>query len=598
MIIAYILTSLSMLMSCQQAEPGLIDTGEIPNEGFTISVDQMIVRDPYIYLDEEQKLYYLHTRSSVGGQLAVKYYVSKDLKMWKYKGISYEAEEGFWGTRDFWAPDMVKYNGKYYLFVTFSSKADGSDRGTSIFTADTPDGPFAPMENAPLTPADWMCLDATLYVDKENKPWLVFCRSWRSIYDGEMYIQRLTDDLGSTIGEPVKLFSASEAPWCGPITSDGKSGYITDAPYIHRNTDGSLVMLWSSFNQKGEYVIGQAISKNGSPEGPWIQNDSYLNKDRGGHAMLFNDIDGKLKISYHSPNAGPERITIKDVHITDDGWVAFDNSEDRVNPEEVIPAKKRIALYPDGPMDGGNGIDPSQTTDGGGLVAFNTKAELIVYRPAKGEATGHAIVACPGGSYTDMYYGPLDLFAKKANEQGIAFIILNYRVPNGNPQIPINDVKEALRVCAENKDRWNIDPAKVGILGVSAGGHLASTAAVSAEIQDKLDFSVLIYPVITMQDAGTHVPSRQNFLGTSLTPALKNMYSSELHVNSRTPRTYVAYGLQDALVDVNTNAKKYIQALQSQGISYVDDVYPDKGHALLEYPESIYQSILTWVLQE
>lgn len=594
--IAYIMISLYMLMSCQEADLGAANTGGIPTDGFNISINQMVVRDPYIYLDKENQLYYLHTRSSVGGKLSVKYYTSRDLKMWKYCGNSYEPAENFWGTKDCWAPDMLKYNGKYYMFVTFSSKNDGSDRGTSLFVSDTTQGPFVPMKNAPYTPSNWMCLDATLYVDKENKPWLVFCRSWRSIYDGEIYIQRLTDDLTNTIGTPVKLFSASQAQWCKPITSDGKTGYITDAPFIHTNKDGSLVMLWSSFNKKGEYVIGQAISRDGNPEGTWIQSEQPLNKDRGGHAMLFTDLNGKLKISYHSPNSGPERITIKDVHITNDGWVEFDNEGDRVNPNDVVPDVQRIALYPNGPTDGGNGLDPSKTTDGGALIAFNTKAELIIYRPAKSKSTGHAIIACPGGSYTDLYYGALDVFAKKSIDKGIAFIILNYRVPNGNPQIPINDITETIKLCSTNKDMWNINPEKVGVLGVSAGGHLASTMAVSTRNDIKLDFSILIYPVITMQDGGTHNQSRTNFMGASASSALKDQYSNELHVTANTPRTYVAYGLKDAVVNINTNSKAFVDALKAKNVPCVADVYPDKAHALLEYPESIYQSILTWVL--
>ncbi len=590
--------SFSMITSCINYDLGSANTGAIPTDSFTISVNQMIVRDPYIYLDKENELYYLHTRTSVGGELGVKFYVSKDLKMWKYRGKSYKPADDFWGTRDFWAPDMVKYKDKYYMFVTFSSKADGSDRGTSIFVADTPGSTFVPIKNAPITPANWMSLDATLYVDKESNPWLVFCRSWRSIYDGEIYIQKLSDDLSSTIGQPIKCFAASEAQWSGTITSDGKTGYVTDAPFIHTNENGSLVMLWSSFNKKGEYVIGQAISQNGNPAGPWVQSEQPLNKDRGGHAMLFNDLNGKLKISYHSPNSGPERITIKDVHITNDGWVEFDNEEDRVNPDDIAPNVQRIVLYPNGPTDGGNGLDPLKTTDGGALIAFNTKAELIIYRPSKSNATGHAIIACPGGSYTDLYYGALDLFAKKSVDKGLAFIILNYRVPNGNPQIPINDITETIKLCSANKEIWNINPEKIGVLGVSAGGHLASTMAVSTASDIKLDFSILIYPVITMQDGGTHNQSRLNFMGGNPSSDMKNKYSNELHVTASTPRTYVAYGLKDAVVNINTNSKRFVEALTEKNVPHVEDIYPDKAHALLEYPESIYQSILTWVLKE
>ncbi len=598
MTILTLLAATFLMGSCEDADLGSAGTGAVPTDGYTINTGQMVVRDPWVYTDTEQGLYYLHTRSSVGGVLKVKYYVSQDLQRWKHCGDSYVPGADFWGKLDCWAPDMTYYNGKYYMFVTFSTKADGSDRGTSIFSADTPGGPFTPLGNGPLTPPTWMCLDATLYVDADAQPWMVFCRSWRSIVDGEIYVQKLSADLSTAEGTPTKLFSASQAPWCKPITSEGKTGYITDAPCIHTNADGSLVMLWSSFNKNGEYVIGQARSASGNPTGPWELSQYPLNKDRGGHAMLFNDLAGKLKISYHSPNSGPERITIKDVHITSGGWVEFDNPGDRFDPNAVAPDTERMNLYATTPTDGGNGIDPSQTTDGGSLLSKNTKAELIVYRPAKNKATGYAIIACPGGSYTDLFYGSFELFAKKAIDKGVAFITLNYRVPNGRPQIPLNDLTAAIDLCMAKATEWNIDPVKIGILGVSAGGHLASYATVTAGYREKLDFGILIYPVITMQDAGTHTLSRTNFLGASPSIALKDQYSNELHVTTTTPRTYVAYGLQDAVVNIDANSRSFVTALQTAGVPYVADVYPDKAHAMLEYPETLYSSILTWVLDE
>jgi len=153
-------------------------------------------------------------------------------------------------------------------------------------------------------------------------------------------------------------------------------------------------------------------------------------------------------------------------------------------------------------------------------------------------------------------------------------------------------------LCSANKEIWNINPEKIGVLGVSAGGHLASTMAVSTASDIKLDFSILIYPVITMQDGGTHNQSRLNFMGGNPSSDMKNKYSNELHVTASTPRTYVAYGLKDAVVNINTNSKRFVEALTEKNVPHVEDIYPDKAHALLEYPESIYQSILTWVLKE
>jgi len=119
-----------------------------------------------------------------------------------------------------------------------------------------------------------------------------------------------------TDGEPHLLFKASEAPWVGPVTLGESTGNVTDAPTVYRLESGALIMLWSSFTKDGKYCIGQALSESGNVQGPWVQMSEPLNNDDGGHAMLFRDKNGEMKISYHSPNTtGLERLTIKDVVI-------------------------------------------------------------------------------------------------------------------------------------------------------------------------------------------------------------------------------------------------------------------------------------------
>jgi len=295
-------------------DPDPEPSGEI----YDLKISDMHIRDPFILVDRENQVYYMH----VNGDKKVKVYKSKDLTTWKDMGTSFAPGSDFWGKSDFWAPDVYLYKGKYYLFITLS--APNTKRGTSILVSDKPEGPFKPLVNKAVTPTEWMCLDGALYVDKNNTPWILYCHEWLEVGDGEVVAQKLKDDLTETIGDPVVLFKASAAPWVGDITSGTSTGKVTDAPFIYRQDNGQLIMLWSSFRKDGKYAIGQATSKSGSVTGPWTHEPESLNGDDGGHAMLFNDIKGRLMISYHSPNSNTERPIIKQVYINN-GKVVMSN---------------------------------------------------------------------------------------------------------------------------------------------------------------------------------------------------------------------------------------------------------------------------------
>lgn len=310
----------TMLIGCGSCSDNTITSIEEEQEKdeiFDIPISSMRLRDPFILVDRENKMYYLHFNDNK----KIRVYKSKDLAMWKDEGYAFVADASFWGKNDFWAPDVHKYDGNYYMFTTFSD--ENGKRGTSILTSDKLNGKFTPLVNAPITPKNWMCLDGSLYIDSEGEPWLLFCHEWLEVKDGEIYAQKLAKDLKGTIGEPKLLFKASEAPWVGPITSGAITGNVTDAPFIHRLEDGRLIMLWSSFRKDGKYAIGQATSASGSIYGPWIQEAETLNSDDGGHAMVFEDLKGRLMISYHSPNSATEHPVIKPIYIKDGKFVPF-----------------------------------------------------------------------------------------------------------------------------------------------------------------------------------------------------------------------------------------------------------------------------------
>lgn len=286
------------------------NTDDVQQKVSEIDANRLKIRDPFIFYDAETDYYYLHAN----GTQKVKRYKSKDLLKWQENGYSFLPSAGFWGKEDFWAPDLYKYKDKCYMFLTLS--APGVKRGTSILVSDRATGTFQPLVNRAVTPQEWTCLDGSLYIDQEGKLWLFYCREWVEVGDGEIYVQRLTNDLTATDDEPCLLFKASEAPWVGPVTLGTSTGNVTDAPTVYRLENGALLMLWSSFTKDGKYCIGQAVSESGDVRGPWVQTPEPLNNDDGGHAMLFIDKEGNRKISYHSPNTtGLETLTIRNVVI-------------------------------------------------------------------------------------------------------------------------------------------------------------------------------------------------------------------------------------------------------------------------------------------
>lgn len=285
----------------------------IEMEHYPIPIEQIKGRDPFLYADEESKTYYLTFRNNPH----FKMYSSKDLKNWKDEGNVFTANEDFWGKQDFWAPDLYEYKGKYYIFATFSDLPT-INRGTSILVADNVTGPYKPLVNHAVTPSDWMCLDGSLFIDDEDKPWIIFCKEWLQAIDGEVYAQQLSDDLKETIGDPVLLLNASTAPWTSTIKFENVTGYVTDAPFLYKTDDGRLQMIWSSFDKNRKYAMGIAESESGTLAGPWKHLPEQLNHDDGGHAMIFRGFDGHLYISYHTPNGYPEKPKITRIKETNE----------------------------------------------------------------------------------------------------------------------------------------------------------------------------------------------------------------------------------------------------------------------------------------
>lgn len=273
------------------------------NEKLT-HIRDLNVRDPFIMPVKAEGKYYLYgmRRNPEAGEIipAIVAYESMDLIWWREPYPVFEKDKEFWGPLDHWAPEVNFWKDKYYIFCSF--RAVGSYRRCQCLVSDSPRGPFKAIINKAVTNEDWHCLDGTLYVDLDGKPWMVFCHEWTQVQDGQMNAVQLSDDLAEAVGDPITLFRGSEAPWKF-TKSHGSVGWgrITDGPFTYRAKNGQLLMLWSSFSDTG-YTIGYAHSKSGEIHGPWIQHSEPIFSQDGGHGMLFNSFDGKLILTIHSPN--------------------------------------------------------------------------------------------------------------------------------------------------------------------------------------------------------------------------------------------------------------------------------------------------------
>lgn len=208
---------------------------------------------------------------------------------------------------------------------------------------------------------------------------------------------------------------------------------------------------------------------------------------------------------------------------------------------------------------------------------------IEVYLPSHGYATGQAVVICPGGGYGILAYTweGTDI-AKMLNAHGIAGIVLKYRLPDDDSNIephksPLMDAEQAMKLVRRNAEAWNIDPKKIGIMGFSAGGHLASTLGTHFSPETRPDFMALIYPVVSMQDGVTHKGSRNNLLGKNPSEELVNYYSNERQVKENTPPTFIVHSSDDKSVPVANSIRLYEQLIAAD-ISAEMHIYPYGGH--------------------
>jgi acetyl esterase/lipase len=222
-------------------------------------------------------------------------------------------------------------------------------------------------------------------------------------------------------------------------------------------------------------------------------------------------------------------------------------------------------------------------------------ADAVITIHRAEHANGAALVICPGGGYGGRVSGPEGHgIAAWLNAHGIAGVVLDYRLPKGRPAVPLLDAQRAIRLTRAHAREWGIDAQRIGIIGFSAGGHLAASAATLHEtgqadaadpvqrLSSRPDFAILVYPVISMQDGLVHGGSRANLLGASPAAELVQRFSSERQVGATTPPTYLAHAVDDKVVTIE-NSRSFAAAMRAakQPVELLE--LPSGGHGLNGY---------------
>lgn len=254
---------------------------------------------------------------------------------------------------------------------------------------------------------------------------------------------------------------------------------------------------------------------------------------------------------------------------------------------------KTINLWPEGkiPNFKKSNIEEKSVTDAQGILRISgvTVPTMAVYIAPKEKATGAAVMICPGGGYGILAASHEGSdFAKWFNERGISAFVLKYRLPNEKAmthqhEVPMMDAMQGMTLIREHAGKWGIDVNKIGVMGFSAGGHLAATLSThhnmgeKASADGKPNFSILIYPVISFQPAISHGGSRDNLLGPEKSEELIKYYSNELQVSDETPPAFLVHAMDDTGVPVE-NSIEYYLALKKKKIPAEMHLYPKGGH--------------------
>ena len=300
---------LSLGATAQNGRRNLVPQDNIP-------LDSIQLSDPFVFAHTKSQTYYM---TGTGGMV----WKSKDLATWSgpYRVIEVNPDSWMGPHPMVWAAEIHEYNGKYYYFATFTNRDVKIDtvannvierRACHVLVSDSPDGPYRPFGDDTYLPANMPTLDATLWVDKDGKPYMVYCHEWLQNRNGTVEKIELKPDFSGTVGERTILFRASDSPWSRENTDDGsvRPNMVTDGPFLFKTTKGKLGMLWTSW-VRDIYTQGVAYSQSGTLDGPWVQEPEPITPPNFGHGMIFRTFDGRLLMSVHSHKKEAQDRTIR-----------------------------------------------------------------------------------------------------------------------------------------------------------------------------------------------------------------------------------------------------------------------------------------------
>ena len=259
----------------------------------------------------------------------------------------------------------------------------------------------------------------------------------------------------------------------------------------------------------------------------------------------------------------------------------------------VMAQDFQIKLWPDGTPNQSSppGKEKYYIENGTGRYKNISEAELYVYLPDKDKNTGAAVIICPGGGYRIEAIDHEGFrIADYLKKHGIAGIVLKYRLPYGNPEVPVSDALESIRLVRSKAAEWDINPNRIGIGGASAGGHLAATAGTHYDdagnknaanpvdnIKSRPDFMMLLYPVISFDEKIGHMGSRINLIGKTNDWKIASRYSNEYHVDASTPPTFIVLADDDKGVSPE-NSIRFYMALKKNNIPAEMHIFNKGGH--------------------
>jgi acetyl esterase/lipase len=274
------------------------------------------------------------------------------------------------------------------------------------------------------------------------------------------------------------------------------------------------------------------------------------------------------------------------------------------------PEMQSFPLYGDAPIPNSKPVPDEESTANGSWIKNVSRPVIQVYLPARARATGASVVIFPGGSYAGLTFDFEG--TQQANyfiDHGIAAFVVKYRIPSAAAMVdksigPLQDAQQAMRFARQHAAEWNLDRGRIGVIGFSAGGHLASTLATHFDkayvdnpdrVDLRPDFLVLVYPVISMDAKIAHMDSRRNLLGSNPTEAQVRLFSNELQVTKDTPPTLLLHAADDALVDVD-NSIAFFEALRHAGVPVEARLFPKGQHGFFLIPRDRWQgAIMDWL---